>query len=253
MESVGDNLSPLASVNSTVQYNEVARQAKKILQIGVPRTGSTWQYQLLCVIMQLVHDYDVDCHGGADSSEATYQVLKSHSFRTVTGEIGKAKAKEDLAMFLTTNMEPHIQDKQLKRVGYSWGVIQTYDTLVKEGLAVIQTYSKLFGLTEHQTKMVYQYMKYWQITRRCCGNQQGQDNFKRLQNSTAPLAHKFIEYDYSDCAIYNLGEVETLLVSTEVIKNDPSAKEVISQISGSCKRTNDLVRGGMGFNGKVAA
>ena len=131
--------------------------------------------------------------------------------------------------------------------------IADIDMVSKRGHTVIIEYQKYFSLSDTQKERALEYIRYWDILRVCCGKQMSADWRRQL----APSARYKTHHDknssaYPACEMYNIGEVEKLLMNTYVYQHFahiPSLQDIIgkpSNVDGKldgtyCERCNKNV------------
>lgn len=144
--------------------------------------------------------------------------------------------------------------------------IQRYESFIELPEREIESYSRLFGLSEQAKKDVFVHMKFWSILRQCCGSQASQDELLALHTSNLSLnrslnfKHALVDYDYPACETYRLDEVEKLLFQTKLAQLFPESVVVeyhpwrSSQPikPGWCKAERQrMFESGLGFNGAL--
>lgn len=184
-----------------------SEQAQIILQAGAPRTGTTFQFQVLCATMCLAHlddDAFVDCEyvtpfalanfsanfsTWSQSSTKRYKVLKTHNLQVATSARDQMRFTSQL--FVTAQRSAEQDPKQKgwesfkKKLEDKWNTpirfVQLYDDLLLLGHALAFEYGQIFNLNQEHIHSLVAYIRYWEILRRCCGAQMSATNRMRLK------------------------------------------------------------------------
>ena len=217
-----------------------------IYTAGIPRTGSTFQQVLLCVIGHLRSD-SVSCSGQKNS---TLQVIKMHP------------SNQELRLtnsLLFTTVRNSLSEWSARNVTWTEGNVaytQIYSRFVECPLCEVSKYRNAFGLTDVEVLLITQYMRYWSILRQCCGSQMSKHLRKELfgcPNSSDPLLEGKI--DYHMCGSWNLTAVEKNFVKTKLYSIVPADRlarpahlKLLWSKPGDCEASHDAVRNGVGFN-----
>ena len=262
--------------NSTQPWSFLSheRLACPLLQVGTPRTASTFQWYLLCTIQRACvllntkgnNSYLVDCDGRPAHKEAPGKVVlpvkKSHIVPTKPPANARQRIFESCAEGTCSDMaQQHLPQVML------W---QSYEHFLRQGLGwmLYSVVQPLFALPETVTREVFAHMKYWSILRQCCGSQQSLGNRFRIHNISeaeqlaaahkvqAKLDHPLASWrNDTDCNMYQLDVVESLFLNTLLARKFHNRlwlayntrKELIRP--HICARMEDVMRGGYDFNG----
>lgn len=194
-----------AGEDETSRYD--SERAQIILQAGAPRTGTTFQFQVLCATMCLAHlddDAFVDCEyvtpfalanfsanfsAWSQSSIKRYKVLKTHSLQVATSARDKMKSTSQLFVTAQRSADKDPKEKGWqsfkKQLEEKWNApikfVQLYDDLLLLGHALAFEYGQIFNLNQEQIHSLVAYIRYWEILRRCCGAQMSAANRIRLK------------------------------------------------------------------------
>lgn len=234
---------------------------KVIVQYGVPRTSTTLQYHILCVMTAVVHEQEINsvgCHFN-QSKSYKYIVIKRHDitdsylrslpndswiFMTSSGRLS-SRTKQELQMVR------QMARKNNLRVPY----IANTEMVSKRGYLIAYEYQPIFGITDEKMKYILDYMQYWEILRRCCGRQMSTDwlnHLSPIENYTKH--HDLHSVTYPACEMYVIGNVEKQLMNTYIYKRFAHTKSLRYAIGGSfdgtyCERCNDnIIKKRLQFN-----
>ena len=118
---------------------------------------------------------------------------------------------------------------------------------------IVADYAGVFGLAQHSVAAleVVEYIRLWDVLRRCCGPQMSEDYRKRLYgqvtnvSATAfkPMRRGPGSLAYDACEMYDVGAVERLLLKTALARRCPELNVKLdmdlpwSRLDGSfCRR-----------------
>ena len=94
------------------------------------------------------------------------------------------------------------------------------ETLNRLGVHIIYEYQQFFNIPTKLMDLVYEFMRYWDILRVCCGPQMSEDWRQTLLNNTSYRPHHSHESPaYPACEMYDLGKVETLYLNSVLMKH----------------------------------
>lgn len=223
------------------------KNVSKIITMGIPRTGSTYQQVLLCVIAHLRAD-SVSC---VADQRASLQVIKKHPKK---GTIYIDRSKLLFTTFRDTA-------KEFDEKGFSWkggDVVysQRYIDFTKCPLCEIASYGKIFNLSTDEEHQLRQYMRYWSILRQCCGSQMSK--WFRAELFGCPNMTNYLlegRPEYHMCGSMNFSSIEIRFTQSPLYKLVPASRLAPrkhlkfhwSQL-GNCEKSHDNVRAGIGFN-----
>lgn len=214
----------VACVVADASIVDTSSDARVIFQMGHDRTGTTFQFQVLCAAACLAHpDEPVTCEFVAKLSDVSaspdkVQVLKTHGASLALS--GRREIPTS-RLFVTANSTESedwatTRDNMQKKLRVPIEYVQNFDRLLLEGHAMAFDYGKLFGLDDTHTNALVSYMKYWEILRRCCGSQMSADYRDRIQGR--PNHRSVDEYGYDMCEGYDIAGIEKLIMETEVFR-----------------------------------
>ena len=238
----------LLAIDELVYLPHIPRDAIKIIQVGQMRSGSTFQWYVLCSIMRLRHPLE-EVHCNDDEKILSYdsriQVIKTHG--QSLHHYFYIVPKEKLFFFYSVKSDYPVNDVD---ISYT----QRYEDLTRREVGVLLDYQKMFSLSDLDTQLLFQHMRYWMIIRRCCGSQQSYDNRLKLHNSTSPRAKAFISYDYLSCDIYDLDLVEEMFLQTNLSQRYPddlysaNVRPTENIKKGFCRQSAEKIKAGYDFN-----
>jgi len=239
---------------TTTKYETTNRtMPDMIVQFGSPRTATTLQFQILCLIATMLHgekDEKVACKfvGGRNSPlPNAKQMMRNGHFPVIKSHIHTNNLMDDLGVFNNKQSKlmkeyPNgiwvfrtgkrdtekidwmkLEDKVSSPV-VSLKYVQSLETLGRDGIhGILDDYARIFRLSAHELAELSEYIRYWTILRQCCGKQMSVDWRKMLQNHTrdghAIHDHKHSMHDpnYHACEMYNIKWVERLLLQSEFL------------------------------------
>ena len=222
---------PLA-LSSHKENSLFHKDISKIITMGIPRTGSTFQQVLLCVIAHLRSD-SVSCGG---DQHASLQVIKMHPYN---GTINIDKS----TLFFTT-VRDNVEEFKKSALFWTGGdtvYSQRFIDFTKCPLCEIGNYRQIFNLTTYEENQLKQYMRYWSILRQCCGSQMSK--WFRAELFGCPnMTDSVMEgkLDYHMCGSWNLSSVESRFMQTPLYMRVPAsrlAKKNTCSIFGAKKET----------------
>jgi hypothetical protein len=128
-------------------------------------------------------------------------------------------------MTSSNNLKPE------KKLVYEWSKRKTIeghiripfiaeiDVVSKRGYFIVYEYQDIFGLSDKQMEYLVEYLRYWEILRVCCGVQMSSD----WRNQLSPVSNYSQHHDphspaYPACEMYNISQVENLMLKTYVFQ-----------------------------------
>ncbi|XP_045194317.2 uncharacterized protein LOC123549938 [Mercenaria mercenaria] len=184
-----------------------------IIQYGPPRTATTLQFQVLCLMMALQHEDEITSVACNRNLSYKYNVIKTHT-------IGKylMRIPSNSWIFMTSGAHKrnilhgirNIKDKQIRIV-----YVADIDLVSKRGHFIAYEYQRFFGVSNDKMKIIVEYLRYWDILRLCCGKQMSAD----WRNHLSPEPNYEWHHDphsptYPACEMYNISQVEQLFINT---------------------------------------
>ena len=177
------------------------------VQYGVPRSGSTYQFVLLCLAVRLkfLDVGDIPCRFTTDLSVVRpHEVWKVHTYPTTQAKnytlVVSVPSRSSAAA--SRIQEDVNATKRLPQPA----AVQFLDEMQLAPLLEVSKYSWLLGLSADDEVLLRSYMRWWEVLRRCCGPQQSVQNVLRLHG--CPPTTEIDSDDYVGCEAYNLTQVE---------------------------------------------
>ena len=92
---------------------------------------------------------------------------------------------------------------------------------------IVEDYRPFFKITDDEFADVVQYVRLWDVLRRCCGPQMSEDYRARLYGNATYSPHRRPgSVDYDSCEMYDLDVVEKLLVGNPLFRRCPELQTV---------------------------
>jgi len=171
-----------------------------IVQYGEPRSASTFQFTLLCVITRMLHpSTSVPCRyeatvnlAGTVGGSASPLVIKTHN----------PPKDGPFAVFTSTR----------KKGTQLWaGALYSQDlgSVVADDLAEVSKYMDIFQLNTSQVQQIRDFLPLWSIQRQCCGIGQSLANRQRLHGCPVTA-----DQHGAQCLTQNMTNVELQFLQT---------------------------------------
>uniref|UniRef100_A0A7S4QAK3 Phospholipase B-like n=1 Tax=Alexandrium monilatum TaxID=311494 RepID=A0A7S4QAK3_9DINO len=211
-----------------------------IIQYGPGRTASTMQFQSLCAIMLLMHSSEaelVNCGYTSEFFTATlcdeegYWVIKTHHPGAVSHIVATAAGTgHRIWVFTSANDTAHA--KQIEAdLGVKVTYAQTMHKLSVKGYFLVSEYQPIFGLTDDQTEVLLQYMRFWHVVRQCCGREMSIDWRHDQLNKTSISRRKRTGTFYAACEIYDLDVVENATLNSRMLREHTAVPWLLRRAS----------------------
>jgi len=231
-----------ANLNYTADFNYPYR----VVQIGAPRTGSTFQFELLKAIVHLKSPTGSDVlttHVALtddinDVLTDIFQKTKSFVLKLhVEAEILKElQSQGDILVFASSDIVPYAS------------YVQDRKNLVACSMCEIENYQPLFGLTTNEVQILKEYMSLFEKIRQCCGMQMSKYEIMRLNGCDMK---KHVEKpDYPMCEQYDFTDIERKFEANPIPYHEKNP-ELLWAKPGDCARFNSEISSGKGFNGSI--
>jgi hypothetical protein len=235
-----DHRSALSGTSENDKYStsmakvDTTNPIRHIFQYGPPRSGSTTQFNIVCVALFL-------------HIQTYYPELGSNTICTMAGSFTKDWQDDDTYKFtlqrddIPQAVKSHVQypdhqhinsstlvfatanDKQaasatkaaLSRDGFRVGIIQDLDTLKHIGIdGWLKVYADFFSLSPDQLEMMTEYFGLWDKLRQCCGLQMSQ----YYRNELVPVDQRNEMNPHSFCGFIDPNSLERRFMNAELYK-----------------------------------
>ena len=250
----------IINANDTEHEGPAAVLPQQVLQFGAPRTATTLQFQMLCVVAFLVHHDSrtkVICKYLSSATLVPppianqYDVFKTHHPLRVP-----INTSQQSLWIFATGMDSnwnHIRDGILtehqddiltpdradhtnieKRFNWSVRATQSPTELSRYGWHHFAAmYAHAFRLKTWQLYALVDYIRYWDVLRQCCGTQMSNDWRSTLQGNHVKTPEPDVHSPgYPACGAHNMDVVEKLLLNTSVFRRFGAYAEIIQKLSG---------------------
>ena len=214
-----------------------ASEYELLMQYGQPRTASTFDFMVVCVLAHLSHG--LGSPGGYRKKVSCGFEPKGISgprFAALAAEhpgevrVGKAHQVFDLgappdgapvpeALYFVSSREEDVA-AELAALLFpergALGGVQAYDEFVELGLASIRrNFRAVFpDVSDEQFLMVREYMAHWDVLRQCCGGQAARSVVAQLHGLRT--RKRSWQLDRPHCELYDLDVVEEALFNTTI-------------------------------------
>ena len=239
-----------------VDSSNSLREANTMVQYGDQRSGSTFQWYVMCTIMRMLAEgtgKNVNCMTSR-FYDFPKNIFKIHyPDRSVPWMMSdfddKFKNKNmNIYYFLSSKNMP-VNASQFGG-NHVLAYTQYIEDLEVRKLGVLFDYQQLFKLNDTEMRILYQHMRYWDVLRQCCGLQQSIYNRMVIHNvSLAP--DSYLDFGYPACEIYNITQVVSSYLNSVVSIKFPQHVRVDFterlMYSGYCQEMEDLLKSGTEF------
>ena len=219
----------------------------KVVQIGSPRTASTFQFQLLDAIVSLKspHGTKIESRflGKKELKDGAFEsVLSSNESFVIKvhhepESLEEASNAGQAAVFASSN----------NTVTYALHV-QERENLEQCTSCEIARYKTLFDLDDKEVEALQQRMHDFQVIRQCCGLQMSKYEVLRLNGCNVT---EYVDKPYYPrCERQNLTAVESRFANS-IIPYHANNPDYNWAKPGDCARFNAEIAKGKGFNGRA--
>jgi hypothetical protein len=243
-----------------------------IIQYGPSRTASTFQSQLLSIIVglkskqsitmdqKLQHTFAMSSIAGRKRDKKYGFVLKTHNQGQVYKTIDAFQQKFGItvSVFMSSNeISMNENESMISNSTTKINVLhdQTFANMSNCSLCEINNYYKpIFDLSNDDVTLLEEYMKNWEILRQCCGIQQSKYNRYRLHGCNMTQLYKEKPTNnYPYCENYNLPDIENNIVSMskDIVYRHPNDNDNNGKLwskPGDCKRIDQIIINGGEMN-----
>jgi len=250
------------SATPTVEYP--LKPPFHLMQLGTPRTGSTFQVSLLDAIAtlktrQVVEDppeIELRTKTPSEPRNGTVPpfVMKSHhsDLEGIKAMIREHREKYGIDIHLFTSSRDDDQDMTDFSTFSEISLYQqTLPNLYECSLCEVDKYAPIFGLTPEDVSILKEYMSRFEIIRQCCGMQQSKYNRYRLHGcNVTQLLEENPDVPYPYCENHDIETVEIEFAVLPIPFRSRSTKDNWAK-PGDCARfETKITENGRDFNGK---
>ena len=151
-----------------------------------------------------------------------HQVIKSHGpSEAAIQNISAGRSNATRLWVFTTKAGKEDQKvkQRVARMNKNVTYEASLETLKRLGMHIIYEYQQFFNIPTKLMDLVYEFMRYWDILRVCCGPQMSEDWRQALLNNTSYRPHHSHESPaYPACEMYDLDKVEELYLNSVLMK-----------------------------------
>jgi hypothetical protein len=212
------------------------------VQIGSPRTASTFQHQLLIAMAALKSPFPLEKVKLLNTSWSRERLQANASY------VFKTHRKLPLKRFKRINPQVHVFVSSDDYSDLDPIYIQKKENVVKCSLCEVDNYKPYFDLTDDEIKEIKRYMSVWEKLRRCCGYQMSK--FQRAKLHGCNITEHFTEYDEDrddpKCDQYNITQLEYGVQQYNV----PIAEIYGWKEPGDCAKIDQRIARGRDFNNR---
>ena len=138
----------------------------------------------------------------------------------------------------------------------SLSYVQLTATVANRGWKIVEDYRPFFDITDGEFSDVVQYIRAWDVLRRCCGPQMSRDYRARLYGNEKYIPHRGPgSVDYDCCEMYDVDAIERELVGLRLFKKCDDLRPLQEGIAWAtldgtfCSRYKEAaIKTGAGFN-----
>ena len=218
-----------------------------IVQYGTPRTGSAFQFHLLCIMARMSllsfnNHSNVVCSFAKNASEAEALIQKNGHLLVLKMHDRPPDVCRNKGCFVFSSHTNH-EEKWPESI-YQQVLSEFRSTPLK----ISSSYKTTFNLNENFVDKLQGYMRYWSILRQCCGNQMSQHQRLILHGCADTISTDSLSYPA--CELYNRNELSNLLSRTFVVRMKLETP-VIHDYNAYCNAEDQKIIEGNDFNGAV--
>jgi len=209
----------------------------RLVQVGEPRSGSTFQFHLLSTIAHMKtstvdnirhYNFDIDKMEQDIANNRSF-VVKTHSD---TPRVQQLHEEGALAVF---------SSGKITAMDYSHHQ-QEISSLVDCSACEIDKYRRLFGITDAETRVLKSHMSLYAKLRKCCGLEMSKFQVLRLHGCDVS---DFVDKPgYPRCEYENMTDVE-LQFAESSLAYDINHKGRNWEKPGDCARFESIIRAGV--------
>lgn len=212
-----------------------------ICQFGRSRSGTTFQTELIKAIMNLKSPPGINIDGSMrfapsydPESGQPYGLWKSHREKDAQECVEKGFPLFTSGMAVPEELKSNLHH-------------QSMEDLEECSLCEVEKYQQIFDLSDEEVSAVKDFMKNYQILRKCCGLQMSQ--FNRLRLHGCDITPFKSNPHYPHCETHNMTEIELKFDSSPIyfqaIRPDYNWAQ-----PGDCAKFDEMIISDYDFNGK---
>lgn len=195
------------------------KDCTRFIQYGTPRTGSTFQFYLVLVILRISKD--------------TRPIIKQHQLDS-----------HNSCLFVS-RIGQSIRDASLKHETVL--KVQNFNRFSEYPEEQIASVFRLFNLSASHEHTVLVHMRLWMILRRCCGTQSSESHRKQVHTNTDGI----FDENTANCHIYNMSAIENAVLQRSW-KGDIVIEYARPPLyKGFCEHEDAKLKRGLDFNDMI--
>ena len=218
--------------------HSILRPPFRMLQVGKPRTGSTFQFRLLDAIAHLKSPVGTRILSSFTTPRSLPNINGPYILKTHANLpwMQKSHTAGLVHVFSSGGRAPYGHYNQER------------SHLINCSMCEIKEYRTLFGLSCEDEKLLKQHMNLYEKLRRCCGLQMSK--YRRLMLHGCDIV-KFVDnLDYPHCEKLNLTDVELQFFSSPIPKSPIPDPSLDWSKPGDCAKFDAIIKSGKDFNGR---
>eukprot|EP00977_Amphora_coffeiformis_P020122 scaffold7876_cov145-Amphora_coffeaeformis.AAC.1 len=221
----------------------------RIIEIGVPRSATTFQFHLLDAIVQLKSKgspYEVNFLGYHARPIRHYHeygqswIVKSHTIKKDSLELIERQKEGDFVIF-GSGFDPEMTPFYNASL-----YVQEVEEVTACSLCQVDWYRPYFDLNDDEVAIIKNYLHAYEQIRRCCGLQMSHYEVARLNGCNMTVLSQ--EHEYPHCEAIDKQAVEQELANSPITHRANDAKYNWAK-PGDCARFDAIIASGESFNG----
>ena len=221
---MGGALTTRSAVLESPMHNRV-ELPKSFLQYGLPRTATTLQFitiqACLCALnhtsVKVQKSHNLTWRGAVRANNTTAVFVTStegHSKRDTFVLTGHDSTRTHEPWQVEARALENAWDIPHRSIWY----VQSVAAVARRDWKIIEDYREIFDLDKEEYGAVVQFMRLWDVLRRCCGPQMSLDYRMRLygkKNYAPHLTSESVAWDA--CEIYDIDQVELQFMRSTLV------------------------------------
>mmetsp|Transcript_18654 Transcript_18654/g.57345 ORF Transcript_18654/g.57345 Transcript_18654/m.57345 type:complete len:299 (-) Transcript_18654:53-949(-) len=217
-------------------------RAQLYVQWGHTRTATTFQFELVCAAAAMLHGPNTACRYISHSKPYLNTTIKGPTV-VKTHDLGfreEMRTWQNFKGFFVTETDSQrghgavqvgdacradAQNDESRGATYA----QSMEKLFFRKFTIVYDYQRPLGLTDQQTADLAEYMRYWEILRRCCGSQMSKDFSARLLGRKRTRDDADVAFDM--CEAYDISAVESMLMGTRIYRDFSPTIDLVARLS----------------------